>query len=231
MESELLHEAVTATRGMFFDFDGPVCDVFSGLPASEVVRALADVMQRFHSDLSEKMREMDFMDALRVSPQGGEDALVAVEATLVAAEMEAVGLAGDPTPGAVAALKAAATSGRSVAIVSNNSAECVREFLARHELAPLVDEVVGRPGHQPHLMKPSPYSLYRAAELLEVSPRSCALVGDSVSDVAAAIAAAARSIGYANRPGKALALAEAGADAVIDDMATLADALTRTPVS
>ncbi|MFD9564790.1 HAD family hydrolase [Streptomyces sp. NPDC059994] len=214
---------------MFFDFDGPVCEVFSGLPASEVVRALADVMQKFHLGLSEKMREMDFMDALRVSPQGGEEALLAVEATLAAAEMEAVKLAGDPTPGAVAALKAAGTSRRSVAIVSNNSAECVRKFLARHGLAALVGEVVGRPSHQPHRMKPSPYSLYLAADRLNVAPGSCALVGDSVSDVEAANAAAARSIGYANRPGKALALAEAGANAVIDDMATLADALTHVP--
>lgn len=231
MGSKRLHETVAASRAVFFDFDGPICDVFSGLPASEVARTLADVMRRFHPDLSEKMRGMDFMDALRISPQAGDDALRAVEQALVALEMDAVKLAGGPTRGAAAALEAAVASGRSVAIVSNNSAECVNEFLARHGLTSLVEEVVGRPVHQPQRMKPSPYSLHFAAERLDVPSRSCVLIGDSVSDVEAAKAAGARSIGYANRARKSAALAEAGADVVIDDMAVVAEALARVPVS
>ncbi|MFB8181542.1 HAD family hydrolase [Streptomyces sp. NPDC055966] len=210
---------------MLFDFDGPICEVFSGLPASEVARSLVDVMREFNMELSEEMEGMDFMDAIRISPQGGEAALRAVEERLVEAELEAVKSAGDPTPGAVASLEAARASGRGVAIVSNNSAECVREFLAYHDLASLVEEIVGRPACQPHQLKPSPYMLLMSAARLGAAPQGCTLVGDSVTDIEAAIAAESRSVGYANRPGKELSLAKAGADAVIGSMDVLADAL------
>ncbi|MFG2638123.1 HAD family hydrolase [Streptomyces sp. NPDC048362] len=230
MASKGLIEAITTTQGVFFDFDGPVCEVFAGIPASEVAASLVDVMREFNPTLSEEMEGMDFMDALRISPRAGSDALSAVEDRLLEAEMAAVKVAGEPTPGAVASLEAAKASGRSVAIVSNNSAECVRDFLARHDLIPLVQEIVGRSAYKPHRMKPSPYSLLVAAARLGVSPERCTLVGDSVSDVEAAIAAAAKSIGYANRAGKNQSLAKAGANAVIESMDALADALSERPV-
>ncbi|MEV0445058.1 HAD family hydrolase [Streptomyces spectabilis] len=218
---------LSTTQGVLFDFDGPVCEVFAGIPASEVARSLVGVMHQFNPELSEKMEGMDFMDALRISPQGGLDALRAVEDRLIEAELAAVKVAGEPTPGAVASLEAARASGRSVAIVSNNSAECVREFLTYHGITPLVQEVVGRPAYEPHRMKPSPHSLLVAATRLSTPPERCTLVGDSVSDVQAAIAAEAMSIGYANRAGKESSLAKAGADVVIASMDALADALPK----
>ncbi|MEU5793359.1 HAD family hydrolase [Streptomyces sp. NPDC047813] len=230
MGSKSLEKVISTTRSVLFDFDGPICEVFAGLPASEVARSLVEVMRGFDKDLSEKMEGMDFMDALRVSPQGGEGALRAVEERLVEAELAAVKVAGDPTPGAVASLKAARESGREVAIVSNNSSECVKEFLAYHNLASLVQEIVGRPAHQPHRMKPSPYMLLVAANRLGVAPQVCTLVGDSVTDIEAAISAGATSIGYANRSGKDISLEKAGADSVIGSMGTLADTLSRIKI-
>ncbi|MFJ2645947.1 HAD family hydrolase [Streptomyces sp. NPDC087420] len=227
MENEALMKTVKLAGSIFFDFDGPICEVFAGLPASEVAKNLADAMRRFDPILSERMQGMDFVDALRVSPEGGEGALKAIEETLISAEIAAVKVAGEPTPGAVASLQAARSSGRNVAIVSNNSAECVREFLNLHELTSLVHEVVGRPPHEPHRMKPAPDSVLVAAARFGARPQSCTLVGDSVTDVVAAIAAGSTSIGYANRAGKEKALTRAGADAVIDSMAILAEALAR----
>ncbi|MFD5516614.1 HAD family hydrolase [Streptomyces sp. NPDC127066] len=229
MASEALTGAISTAQSVFFDFDGPVCEVFAGIPASEVARSLVDVMQSFDPKLSEKMEGLDFMDALRISPQGGSDALRAVEDRLIEAELAAVKVAGDPTPGAVASLEAARSSGRTVAIVSNNSAECVREFLNQHDLTSLVQEIVGRPAYEPSRMKPSPYLLLVSASRLGVAPEHCTLVGDSVSDIEAAIAAETRSVGYANRAGKELSLAEAGADVVIGSMDDLAEALTKKP--
>ncbi|MFJ7964403.1 HAD family hydrolase [Streptomyces sp. NPDC096324] len=218
-------DIIKATRSVLFDFDGPVCEVFSGIPASEVARTLVDVMREFDVELSKKMEGMDFMDALRVSPQAGEHALRAVEDRLVEAEIAAVKAADGPTLGSVASIEAARTSGRDVAIVSNNSPQCVREFLAAHNLTSLVQEVVGRPTYQPHRMKPSPYMLRMTASRLGVTPQECTLVGDSVTDIEAAISAGSMSIGYANRPGKEISLAGAGADAVIGSMDVLTRAL------
>ncbi|MFI5977948.1 HAD family hydrolase [Streptomyces sp. NPDC051452] len=229
MVSRQLLEAVQATESVFFDFDGPICDVFSGIPASEVARNLVETMREFSHEVSKEMEGKDFMDALRLSPQGGERALRAVEERLIESELAAVKAAGEPTPGAVASLEAARTSGRTVAIVSNNSAECVQKYLAEHHLSSLVQEISGRPIYKPHLMKPAPYSLLRSSGLLGVAPERCTLVGDSVSDVEAAVAAGARSIGFANREGKDVSLADAGADAVIGSMDALAEALAKCP--
>ncbi|WP_172382932.1 HAD family hydrolase [Streptomyces sp. MNP-20] len=230
MASEDLIRILSTTRGIFFDFDGPVCEVFAGIPASEVARSLVDVMRQFNPELSEEMEGMDFMDALRIAPKGGPDTLRAVEDRLIEAELAAVKVAGEPTPGAVASLEAARASGRTVAIVSNNSAVCVREFLTYHGMTSLVQEIVGRPAYEPHRMKPSPHALLVAATRLGAPPGRCTLVGDSVSDVQAAIAAEAMSIGYANRAGKESSLAEAGADVVISSMDALAEALPEGPV-
>ncbi|MYW16750.1 HAD hydrolase-like protein [Streptomyces sp. SID2955] len=229
MASRKLLETVQVTDSVFFDFDGPICDVFSGIPASEVARSLVETMREFSHEISKEMEGMDFMDALRLSPQGGKRALRAVEERLIESELAAVKLAGEPTPGAVASLEAARRSGRAVAIVSNNSAECVQQFLAEHHLSSLVQVISGRPIYKPHLMKPAPYSLLRSSDLLGVAPERCTLVGDSVSDVEAAVVAGARSIGFANRDGKDVSLADAGADVVISSMGVLADALAKCP--
>lgn len=78
-------------------------------------------------------------------------------------------------------------------------------------------------------MKPDPYSLVLAASRLDLTPAQCTLVGDSVTDIEAARAAGAMSIGYANKPGKAAFLTETGADAVVSEMSAVADALFAVP--
>ncbi|MFB6810559.1 HAD family hydrolase [Streptomyces sp. NPDC056387] len=110
--------------------------------------------------------------------------------------------------------------------MSNNSADCVRSFLAAHGLGEYVVRVIGRPSGQPHLMKPNPFPLIGAAEQMQMDVTHCTLIGDSLTDIQAAHAAGATVIGYANKPHKAALFADAGADAVTDDMQAIADALT-----
>ncbi|WP_051034127.1 HAD family hydrolase [Streptomyces sp. SS] len=123
----------------------------------------------------------DPMIVHQLARKGGQDVLAAVEAALTDAEVRAVGFAGAPTDGAVEAIMAAHKSGRRVAVVSNNSAECVRVYLAAQGLSGAVEAVVGRPVLRPDLMKPSPHPLLEAAAMLGVSPGRSALVGDSVN--------------------------------------------------
>lgn len=226
MSSEALDEIFRTSTAVLFDFDGPICDVFCGLPAPGVAAELADLVAIHSTSLEFHARRTDDpMEVHRLSQGGGGALLGAVEAALTEAEVRAVRVAGPPVAGAVQALGAAQDSKLRVGIVSNNSAECVNEFLAINGLDTLVDEVVGRPALRPDLMKPAPYPLLRAAAALSVEPQGAVLVGDSLTDIEAARAAGARSIGYANKPRKQSALAIAGADVVVLDMQEVADAL------
>ncbi|MGA5470018.1 HAD family hydrolase [Streptomyces arboris] len=226
MESNALSDVFGATRAVLFDFDGPICDVFAGQPAPDIARHLAAILASFDRSLENKAYATDDpMEVLRLAPQAGETALQTVEDELSRAEVSAVRSAGLPVPGAVAALEAARTSGRKVAIVSNNSAACVHAFLLLHGLQHLVDAVVGRAPYRPEAMKPAPDSLMRASSELAVPLRDCTLIGDSVTDIEAARATGGRSIGFANKAGKEHALAAAGADVIVTTMLAVTDAL------
>ncbi|MGA6157322.1 HAD family hydrolase [Stenotrophomonas sp. NPDC087984] len=211
---------------MLFDFDGPLCDVFAGLPAPRVADDLRRQIATYDPSLSAKLAGTnDPMEVLRLSYEANPELGLQVERSLTAAEVEAVAVAGGPTAGAVEALEAAIAAGRRVAVVSNNSTECVHEFLARHSLTSLIREVVGRSANRPDLMKPHPHSLLRAAELLQVAPSECVLIGDSITDIQAAHSAGGTAIGYANKAGKCEAFTEVGAEAVTDQMRIIADAM------
>ncbi|MGW7709823.1 HAD family hydrolase [Streptomyces sp. NPDC054771] len=220
-----LPEILANARVIFFDFDGPVCDVFAGLSAPEVAKQLTALLAA--KDATAKAAETDDpIEVLRIAHEAEAKLGREVERALTAAEVEAVAVAGPPTPGAVEALQAAHSSGRTMAVVSNNSAECVEYFLKAHGLEKYVVRVVGRPTGQPHLMKPNPFLLITAAERMHMDVSNCTLIGDSLTDIQAAHAAGATVIGYANKPHKAELFSEAQADAITDDMHAIADALS-----
>ncbi|MFC9340685.1 HAD family hydrolase [Streptomyces sp. NPDC057020] len=226
MHSDALIELLVRCEAVLFDFDGPICHVFEGLPAPSVARNLSRLLADLAPELAEAAHSTDDpMVVHQLSRRGGDSVLAAVEAALTKAEVEAVAVAGPPTPGAVDALEAVQATGRRVAIVSNNSAECVQAYLSTQGISDLVDVVVGRPTLRPDLMKPSPHPLLAAAAHLGVAPERAALIGDSVSDIEAAHAAAASSVGFANKQGKTEALGAAGATAVTQDMHDIAEAL------
>jgi phosphoglycolate phosphatase-like HAD superfamily hydrolase len=74
-------------------------------------------------------------------------------------------------------------------------------------------------------MKPSPYRVREAVGLLNAENAECAFIGDTTSDVMAGHLAGDAVIGYANKPGKAEALADAQAAAVTSDLGSITAAL------
>ncbi|MFF0428987.1 HAD family hydrolase [Streptomyces sp. NPDC004520] len=221
-----LTETLANARVILFDFDGPVCDVFAGLPAPEVAGELTALLSAENEAAGAKAAQTDDpIEVLRIAHEADSALGQKIEQALTDAEVRAVAVAGQPTPGAAEALRAARSAGRGVAVVSNNSAECVRTFLKRHGLDEYAAKIVGRPSEQPHLMKPNPFPLITAAELMHVDVTSCTLIGDSLTDIQAAHAAGATVIGYANKPHKSEAFTKAQADVVTQDMQSIADAL------
>ena len=108
-----------------------------------------------------------------------------------------------------------------VAIVSNCSARAIRFYLERRDLDNFVVLVIGRTGHDPELLKPSPYLVKRAIEVLDADPAICTMLGDSPTDIESAEQAGIASIAYANRSGKRDQFIETKAEAIITNLADL----------
>ncbi|KIR60742.1 HAD family hydrolase [Micromonospora haikouensis] len=216
----VLAPLVGRARVVLLDFDGPVCGVFARHPASAVAHELRRLLAGRGVPLPPGIRhEPDPLAVLRFTATLGRPAVIRlVDEALTRAEVTAARTAA-PTPYGRQVIVAAHRTGRRVAVVSNNSAACVRAYLSAHGLTSYVHPVVGRPEGAPERMKPDPYPALAALRELDAEPADCVLVGDSATDVEAAHAAGIAAIGYANKPGKRARLA--AADATIDSMAEL----------
>lgn len=221
-----LTEILSRTNVLLLDFDGPVCDIFSALPAPVAAYRLSRLIADRLGSPDAVLIDDDPLALLQTVAKLDDLAMLReVEDELRSIEIEAAQEA-LPTPYAAEAMKAANAAGRQIAIVSNNSAEAINVYLRLRALEPYVAMVFGRPYADPSLMKPSPHSLRSAMNALGVQGNQSVLLDDSVSGVHAARSAEAYSIGFANRPEKAEPLAAVGADVVIDDMALISDAYT-----
>ncbi|MFC8596338.1 HAD family hydrolase [Streptomyces atroolivaceus] len=230
MDTDGLREALFGTAAVLFDFDGPICDVFAGWPADQVARELSEIAAKSDPGLRGKLSATDDpIEVLRLAHEADASIGLQVEEALTAAEVAAVRVAGAPIPGAVDSMEAARAAGRKIAVVSNNSTECVRVFLDLHGLTNHVLEVIGRPEGHPELMKPNPHPLLTAAERLGIDVSLCALIGDSLTDIQAAHAVGCTAIGYANKPRKHQVFSEAGAEAITASMQAIADAIRPAP--
>ena len=89
-----------------------------------------------------------------------------------------------------------------------------------HEEAGLVSNVKSRELPDPTLLKPSPHLIKLAIQVANIPPVACVMVGDSVSDFAAARSAGVVSIGYSSRFEKSniLRTASPGPTTVVDHM-------------
>jgi phosphoglycolate phosphatase len=181
-----------------------------------------------HPVPADYLRNQDPLDVLRFAGTVGTELTATIERELTRAEVRAADTA-DGTPGADAFLAACRSTGRTVAVVSNNSAAGVTRYLERVGWVDLVRLVEGRDPSDPGLMKPHPHILLRTLRDLGAPAESAVIVGDSVTDIEAGLAADVWTIGYANKPGKDEAMRDAGADAVLESMADLAELTGRTP--
>jgi len=216
-----LDAMLARTRHLFLDFDGPICSIFAGMPAATVAnrlrKAFGDHLQMPDDIASTTDPFAVFAYAATIS----EDLAAWVETEMTDLELAAVATAA-PTPYVHELVTACQYSGRSVAVVSNNSARAVNSYLGLHGLDDRISLVVARTDHDPALLKPSPHLIAQAVDALDAQPGECTLVGDSVTDIQGARLASIHSIGYANEPDKRERLTAAGPGAIINSLADLA---------
>jgi HAD superfamily hydrolase (TIGR01549 family) len=210
-----LATALAHADAVLFDFDGPLCDVFAGVPADRVARTLERAA-------GEPLISDDPLVVLRTVYDRSRTKARTVEDLLIHAEVEAVSASTANREG-LDALIACIETGRKVGIVSNNSEPAIREFLARYEVVS-VDVLVGRPYGRPDLMKPDPWPLRRAVSQLGEGAGGAAFIGDSLTDIEVAHIVGMPCVALANKAGKRARFLPTGA-VVIDSMAELAQYL------
>jgi HAD superfamily hydrolase (TIGR01509 family) len=217
-DPEIVRRILANTKALLLDFDGPICSVFAGIPASVVAGQLRAVLaDGGHFDLPDEVQATnDPFDVLFYAAELGPDEARYVEASFRAHEIEAVQVA-KSNPNSIDLMRAWNKTGRPLAVVSNNSATAVATYLDLHDLGNEVDLVSARVGADIHLLKPNPFLVSSAVRGLAVPATQCVLIGDSVTDIQAAKAAAVKAVGYANRAAKIVQFAPLGPSVIITD--------------
>lgn len=121
-------------------------------------------------------------------------------------------------------MDALAGLGLRLVIVSNNSAGLVREFLENHGLRSRFEAVVGRDPQELRHMKPDPYSVHRALEILRLPAAEALLIGDQLTDLQTARAAGTALLGHTPSAERARQMRSRGADAVVHTHAPVIEA-------
>ncbi|MCC3762453.1 HAD hydrolase-like protein [Glycomyces sp. TRM65418] len=202
---------------LLLDFDGPVCSVFAGYPASQIAAELVESLRELAPQIADAIKdEHDPMEVLRGAANSLPRAQIdSIDEQLSLAESLAVESA-EPTPGIGNLISTAVTAGLTVAIVSNNSAGAIAKYLKCHGLDEAIEAIIGRPFGLPERMKPDPYLLNEVLKVTGTDAQGACFVGDSVTDIEAGKNAGVMTIGYANKEGKAKRLKDAGASLVVE---------------
>jgi phosphoglycolate phosphatase len=216
-----LDAILARSRYVLLDFDGPVCDIFAGLPAPTVAERLRKLITGQGVTIPASIASsLDPIEVFVFSATISADLAAQVEAEMADQEQAAAATA-RPTPYVHEVVTSCRDSGRSVAVVSNNSARAVRTYLELHGLDDRIELISARTSPDPALLKPDAHLIEQAIVGLDAAPTECVIIGDSTTDMQAASRASINSIGYANRPGKHDSLAAAGATAVVSSLADL----------
>jgi phosphoglycolate phosphatase-like HAD superfamily hydrolase len=220
-----IEQIIKGTRHLLLDFDGPVCSIFAGSGADNVARQLGDTLTTAGFSLPDAARDTDDpLEVFRLAASVSTDAALTAQQLLTALETRAVPTA-EPTRGSADLIITAHRTGRTVTIVSNNSGAAIAAYLTDHRLTGYIRAILARDDHDPDRMKPDPYRVRAAVGLLDADNHECTLIGDTTADVFAGLLAGVAVIGYANKPGKAQALAEVQAAAITDDLSDITHAL------
>ncbi|WP_307805151.1 HAD family hydrolase [Streptomyces sp. VRA16 Mangrove soil] len=220
---------IARTRQVLFDFDGPICRLFQGVPAEDVAKDLAQWLddRGLHDVLAGDARAaVDPQAALRCLHRSrrGDPLVQDMERFLSGRELLAARTA-RPTDGSDRLIRAWRRSGARLAVTTNNSPEAVRRYLAGRGLSACFGPHIYGRTHDPDLLKPDPDTLRRALRAMGGSPGATLMVGDGPSDLEAARAAGVMFLGYARNERKAQLLHQAEAPFVVTALGEVLDIL------
>ncbi|GEL25052.1 hydrolase [Pseudonocardia sulfidoxydans NBRC 16205] len=203
---------------VLLDFDGPVCAVYGGTSSRVVANHLRERLRDGGAPVPADIAATDDpLDVLRHAATIDAGCLSRIESDFVGQEVAAVATA-TATPGAAQAVSALVAAGRTITIVSNNSADAVRAYLKRAGLTGLVAGVAGRVPRRPDLMKPHPHLLREAMTALATTAAECVMIGDSETDIEVAHLVGSPAVAFAHKPSKRARLEALDPEAIITSM-------------
>lgn len=204
-------ELIASADALILDFDGPVASLMPPPKNAEAAAAARKPLTGL--DLpAEVLDSIDHLTVLRWTLQHAPSRLRAVEEACTRAEVDCAAVA-RPSPEAGWLRTTAIARELPTAIVSNNSEEAVTAFMSRAGWP--VDVYACRTADNVRLMKPSPFLVQVAVEVLGADAARCVFVGDSVSDMQAGTAAGVQVVGIAKDSRRGEELTAGGALALI----------------
>ncbi|WP_329273566.1 HAD family hydrolase [Streptomyces sp. NBC_01451] len=221
-ETGKLRDLIARARVVLWDFDGPICSLFSGHSAEKVATELVEWLEGrgLHGLVTEGEREsLDPHLVLRAvdARHPGSDLVAELEERLTQEELRAASSA-MPTAYADPLIRTWTAVGSRLAIATNNSPLVVREYLASRGLnSCFAPHVYGRT-RELSLLKPDPHCLNRALNAMGAAPASALMIGDTPSDFLAAQEAGVPFLGYARHEDKEKLLRDAGAETVVGSL-------------
>ncbi|MET9670920.1 HAD family hydrolase [Streptomyces sp. NPDC006475] len=192
-------DLLSAAKCVLFDFDGPVCRLFSGHPAADVAAAMRALSRhRFGYDVPVLAASADDPHAVlgvagRERP--GSELVLELERLLTEEELRATSTA-EPTVGAGRLMELLSAGGVRLAITTNNSPRAASQYLEDHGLSVYFDGHVHGRTADPALLKPNPHCLRRALETTGFTAEKSLMIGDSPADREAAGALGVPFLGY-----------------------------------
>ena len=231
-ETARLASLVATARYVLWDMDGPMCQLFAGYPAHQIAGELVDKVDQLGMGtlLTEQERSSnDPQEALRGvhERRRGSDLVLELEEWLTRRELEAV-ISARPTPYADPLIRTWSSMGARFAITTNNAALAANAYVKDRGLTDCFPHVYGRTPNL-DLMKPNPYCLEEAIKAMGAVPAATLMIGDAVTDLAAARLAGVGFLGYARNEGKETILREAGAEVVVRSLDQVLDVLLMRP--
>lgn len=185
--------------GLIFDFDGTMCRLFQNYDLNQVIIELRDRMKKYGFVFPLDKDAFDIFEFIcdQKSLSGEQKIKLYVEMNevLISAEMEAVKNC-ELVNGVNEVLPLLKEAGYKLGVATNNSSECVSEFL-RLYCNGLDVSIVGRIGSNPELMKPNKWSLVEVIKKMNCGIENTLFFGDTQRDYESSVNAGCKFIGIA----------------------------------
>lgn len=185
--------------GLVFDFDGTMCRLFKNYDLNSVVIELHNRLKGygFAFPLDKDAFEVfEYINNLENLSAGQKTELYTeMNEVLTSAEIEAVSGC-ELVNGVREVLPLLKQSGYKLGIATNNSRECVSQFLKTY-CGGLNIPIVGRIGSNPELMKPNKWSLIEVIKKMNCSNENTLFFGDTLRDYECSLNAHCSFVGVA----------------------------------